>query len=158
MDEPLSYLRLSSGVKNLRGRAPASRLGRSGLTWEMSAGRLDEAAKVHEEILRRIRGHTLSHYDQDVTASIEGNPDVPDRYPYLLVFFRRIDIDISGEAVRLRVLEGLSVAIVLQEYGFVLRVVEIRRCRKAWPRKIGDLDRVAIFAHHHLDVRRRVWR
>jgi tetratricopeptide (TPR) repeat protein len=27
------------------------------------AGRLDEAADIHEEILRTIRGHTLSHYD-----------------------------------------------------------------------------------------------
>ena len=26
------------------------------------AGRLDEAAKVHEEMLREIRGHSLSHY------------------------------------------------------------------------------------------------
>jgi len=27
------------------------------------AGRLDEAAKVHEELLQEIRGHSLSHYD-----------------------------------------------------------------------------------------------
>ena len=27
------------------------------------AGRLDEAAKVHEDMLNMCRGHTLSHYD-----------------------------------------------------------------------------------------------
>ena len=45
-----------AGLDNIEWREAVSRAHRM-------AGRLDEASKVHEEMLRIFRGHVLSHYD-----------------------------------------------------------------------------------------------
>jgi tetratricopeptide (TPR) repeat protein len=56
------------------------------------AGRLDEAAKVHEDMLNICRGHTLSHYDLGQIYEEMGRPaDAADQYTAFLTAWAKAD-------------------------------------------------------------------